>query len=181
MGKRVNVRHIIVDGYNVIRADEHLYAIERQSLERAREVLAQTLGSSPRLARDHVVVVFDGRKGLRTTVHSQRLGRVTLLYSAMGQTADDVIVQQAERLAPHGEVIVVTNDIEVRENCRAAGCTVTGSENLLAQMPGRQLPRRAARIEPEEDEFETRGLSTDKRGNPRRASRRARRRRDVRF
>lgn len=175
------MRHIIVDGYNVIRADEHLQAVERGSLERARHVLVQNLGASPRLIRDRVIVVFDGRGGLRTTVHSQHMGRVTMLYSAMGQTADEVIVEEAQRLAPLGEVIVVTNDIELRENCRAAGCTVTGSENLLAQMPGRAPQRSLPRVREDDDDDEPRTLSTDKRGNPRRSSRRARRRRDVRF
>src|SRR5947199_19155 len=51
------MRHIIVDGYNVIRADSRLQSLERVSLEHAREVLVRTLASSPRLANDDLQVV----------------------------------------------------------------------------------------------------------------------------
>jgi predicted RNA-binding protein with PIN domain len=170
------VRHIIVDGYNVIRADPRLQSLERVSLQHAREVLVRTLASSPRLANDQVTVVFDGRLGTRSHVHSHRIGRIQVMYSARGQLADDVIVDQARLLAPTGAVVVVSNDVAVRENCRAEGCEVSASENLLDQMPGRPRPMR--RIE-ERDEPE-RSLSTSKRGNPRRNPRRGRKQ-DVRF
>jgi len=49
------VRHIVVDGYNVIRADARLQSFERQSLKHARQVLAQMLASSPRLANDRII------------------------------------------------------------------------------------------------------------------------------
>jgi predicted RNA-binding protein with PIN domain len=170
------VRHIIVDGYNVIRADPRLQSFERTSLELARETLARTLGSSPRLVNDEIVVVFDGRFGSRTHVHLQRMGRVQLLYSAQGQTADDVIIQHARSLGRQGNVIVVTNDVEVRENCRAAGCEVTSSENLLGQIPGRPPARREG-----QDDDRDPTLSTRKKGNPRRQSKKSRNQRDIRF
>jgi len=169
------VRHIIIDGYNVIRADPRLQSFERESLERARDVLIRTLAGSPRLAGDDVIVVFDGIGGDRTHVHSHRIGRIQCLYSARGQTADEVIVRQARQLAAQGRVIVVTNDRAVQEDCRAHGCEVSGSENLLQQVPGR---RRSG--PPVEDDVEP-SLSTAKRGNPRRAPRRDRRPRDIRF
>ena len=170
------MRHIIVDGYNVIRADPRLQSFERVSLEHARDVLVKTLASSPRLANDRLTVVFDGGRGSRSHAHSERLGRVVLVYSAQGQTADDVIVSQARTLAGANRVVVVSNDIELRERCRAAGCEVSAVENLLDQLPGgsRRLPR------DNEDEVDT-TLSTVKRGNPHRSSRRARWQREVRF
>jgi predicted RNA-binding protein with PIN domain len=168
------VRHIIVDGYNVIRADPRLQGFERVSLERAREVLVQTLASAPRLANDRVTVVFDGTRGSRAHVHRHQLGRIETLYSAQGQTADEVIVDQARRLSHAGRVVVVSNDQEVCDRCRAEGCEVSGSENLLRQLPGRVQ----SRTEPDDEPEPT--LSTIKRGNPRRASRRNRRR-EVRF
>lgn len=171
------MRHIIVDGYNVIRVDPRLASFERISLEKAREVLVRTLASSPRLVNDQIRVVFDGREGTRSHVHTQRMGRVLVIYSARGQIADDVIIQEARDLAQQGQVIVVTNDVHVRESCRAEGCQVSGSENLLQQMPGNaRKPRPDS-----EDEDRDPSLSTVKRGNPRRAPRGSRRPRDVRF
>jgi predicted RNA-binding protein with PIN domain len=169
------VRHIIVDGYNVIRADPRLQSFERISLELARDTLARALGSSPRLANDRVTVVFDGRFGNRSHVHAHRLGRIELVFSAQGQTADDVIIERARSLGRHERVIVVTNDVAVRERCRAEGCEVSSSENLLLQIPGGRPSRR------QEDEERDPTLSTVKRGNPRRSSRKSRQQRDIRF
>jgi predicted RNA-binding protein with PIN domain len=169
------VRHIIVDGYNVIRADPRLQSFEHEGLDKARDVLVRTLGSSPRLARDTITVVFDGTGGTRGHVHGYTLGRVRVVYSARGQSGAVVLVRQAGELSRLGPVIVVTNDVEVRERCRAERCEVSGSENLLGQLPGR--PRRAP--VPDDDVPEP-SLSTVKRGNPRRSPRRSRER-DVRF
>jgi predicted RNA-binding protein with PIN domain len=125
-----------------------------------------------------VVVVFDGGRGTREHVHVSQMGRIQLLYSARGQTADDVIVSHARILAASAQVVVVTNDIEVREHCRAEGCDVSGSENLLGQLPGHISVRGSG----DREDFESRGtLSTEKRGNPRRTSRKARKQRDFRF
>jgi predicted RNA-binding protein with PIN domain len=135
--ERGSVRHIIIDGYNVIRADPRLQWLEQGSMEHARNVLVQTLASSPRLVNDDIVVVFDGRGGTRAHVHSHKMGRIMTLYSARGQSADDVIVSHAQELARVGRVVVVSNDVEVREHCRAAGCEISASENLLGQIPGR--------------------------------------------
>lgn len=170
------MRQIIIDGYNVIRADTRLQALERVSLQTARDVLVRTLASSPRLANDRVLVVFDGRGGTRHHVHSLRVGRIDTMYSAQGQSADEVIVQQAGVLARAGRVVVVSNDVEVRERCRAEGCEISASENLLDQIPGRSLTHR-----PQEDDPGSPTLSTVKRGNPRRSSKRDRGNRDVRF
>jgi predicted RNA-binding protein with PIN domain len=170
------VRQIIIDGYNVIRADVRLQSLERVSLQTARDVLVRTLASSPRLANDRILVVFDGRGGTRHHVHIHRVGRIDTMFSAQGQTADEVIVQQAGMLARAGRVVVVSNDVEVRERCRAEGCEVSASGNLLGQIPGR--PRNRA---PEGDDLTSSTLSTVKRGNPRRSSKRDRGNRDVRF
>lgn len=175
------MRHIIVDGYNVIRADSRLLSFERVSLEHAREVLVRTLASSPRLANDEVTVVFDGAQGSRGHVHGYRMGRIELIYSARGQSADDVIINRARSLAPRSRVVVVSNDVEVREHCRAEGCEVSGSENLLGQLPGRAAPLQRYQTSENDDHHTRETLSTDKRGNPRRASRRARKQRDFRF
>ncbi len=170
------MRQIIIDGYNVIRADPRLQSLEQVSLQTARDVLVRTLASSPRLSNDRILVVFDGRGGTRRHIHHHRVGRIDTMYSAHGQTADDVIVAQASVLARSGRVVVVSNDVEVRERCRAEGCEVSASGNLLDQIPGR--PRRTA---PDPGDLGPTTLSTVKRGNPRRTSKRDRENRDIRF
>lgn len=170
------VRQIIIDGYNVIRPEPRLQALEQVSLQTARDVLVRTLASSPCLSNDRILVVFDGRGGTRPHIHSHRVGRIDTMYSAQGQTADDVIVQQACALVRSNRVVVVSNDVEVRERCREEGCEVSASGNLLDQIPGRS--RKEA---PDAGELGPATLSTVKRGNPRRSARRDRANRDIRF
>ena len=170
------MRQIIIDGYNVIRADARLQSLERVSLQTARDVLVRTLASSPRLTNDRILVVFDGRGGTRHHIHSHRVGRIDTMYSAQGQTADEVIVRQAGVLARMGKVVVVSNDVDVRERCRAEGCEVSASENLLDQIPGRPQEQVS-----DQDDHVPPSLSTVKRGNPRRSSKRDRGKRDIRF
>ena len=181
-------RHIIVDGYNVIRADPTLQRAERVSLEEARRVLLSTLNSSPRLRNDEVTVVFDGTFEGRPYANSQRFGRVTALYSARGQTADDVIKARVGVLsgssARPADIVVVTNDGEIRRHCLALGCQVSGSENLLNQLPGprhAQLRRQALQRQERDDEVYGPPPGGPKKGNPRRKPKRERRPQDYRF
>jgi len=170
------MRHIIIDGYNVIRASPRFAANEHVSLEYAREVLVQAVASSPGLTRDQVMIVFDGTYGNRSHVQTYRRGNVLIMYSAQLQSADDVVVAQARTLATQAEVVVVSNDREVCDRCRDLGARISSAENLLGQMPG---PQQRRRLEPPEEV--ERGLSTKKQGNPRRKPRRSRQEPPVRF
>jgi hypothetical protein len=109
-------------------------------------------------------------------MHATHQKGIEVVYSGGGQTADDVIVAEASRLAGTGRVIVVSNDADLRSRCLSAGCEVSGSQNLLRQMPGR-----APAPSDEEDGESPPTLSTRKHGNPHRAPRKARRPRPVRF
>lgn len=168
-------RHIIIDGYNVIRSEPRLQHLEATSLELARDTLVRTLESSPRLANDRLIVVFDGRFADRQHLHAQRRGRVEVVFSGRGQTADEVIVNQAEILARSGRVVVVSDDVEVRERSRAAGSEISACANLLNQIPGR-----VRKVDVADRDEAVPSLSTVKRGNPRRSSRKGRKQ-EIRF
>lgn len=172
-------RQILIDGYNVIRADPVLSAMERESLEEARVALMRRLASSPRFMSDTVTVVFDGVRR-QSWVGTRRLGHVTATYSRDGSSADDVIKGRAQGRAAAQSVVVVTNDADIRAFCQGVGCTVTSSENLLAQLSS---PRRlaAARRDGPRSSEGSGDRGTPKKGNPRRLPKRARNRQDYRF
>lgn len=177
------MRQILVDGYNVIRADPTMQRAERASLENARRLLLTTLDTSPRLRRDSIVVVFDGIREGRANQNSFRQGRVLVVFSARGQSADDVIKARVHATTDPEQVVVVTNDVDIRLYCERHGCAVSGSENLLNQLPG---PRRLMRLpsqprDEDEPDNTPHTLTTVKKGNPRRAPRHSRRPRDYRF
>ncbi len=114
-------RVTIVDGYNVIRCDPTLANLERRSLELAREALVRRLAVDARLAKDEVIVVFDGAQGGRSFEHGERRGRVRVVYSRFGESADEVIKRLVTTTA--GDVRVISNDRELRDFASAYGST----------------------------------------------------------
>ncbi len=134
-------RLTIVDGYNVIRRDPALAELERRSLEQAREALVRRLAVDPTLRKDEVTVVFDGAKGGRSFEHSERRGRVLVVYSRLGESADEVIKRLVR--AASGAVRVISNDRELRDFASAHGST-----------PVRVVPRQRGGPSPTADDEE---------------------------
>lgn len=118
--------HLVVDGYNVTRAEW-----DDTPLDTQRSRLLQGLG--PLVARSgaEVTVVFDG-----TNAESRPLVRhprgVRVLFSPRDVLADDVIRDLVEAEPPGRPVVVVTSDQEVvRDVVRKPGVRVVGSRALL--------------------------------------------------
>ncbi|GEM_PF-959577 len=117
------MRHIVVDGYNVIRRDPALSRLLAGTggLERAREGLLIRLAGSARLQRDELTVVFDAANvpGRSSDSIERRSPRLRVVYSASGQIADEVIKRIAADLLADGNrqlgLVVVTADNEIRQ------------------------------------------------------------------
>lgn len=171
-------RQVLVDGYNVIRADPNLSALEHQSLEAARDALIKNLASSPRFLGDMVTVVFDG--AARSFAGNRRYGGVTATYSAAGSSADEVIKARATAASDKASTVIVTDDLDIRTFCAGIGCIVTSSQNLLRQMatPRKLEPPRPRPVEYDDERSPS---TTEKKGNPRRRPKRLRKERDYRF
>lgn len=103
--------HIIVDGYNLIRHSDTLRQSERKSLEEGRNALIRNLAGYRQLRGHRITVVFDGWVG--GSPHEERdcaLG-VEIIYSRLGEKADEVIKRLIARGAE--EILVVTSDREI--------------------------------------------------------------------
>jgi predicted RNA-binding protein with PIN domain len=172
-------RQVLIDGYNVIRADATLLALESRSLEEARSALIRMVSASPRFLGDAVTIVFDGA-GNRSFGAIERVGHVSSMYSNQGSTADDVIKARASAARDPTSVVVVTDDADIRLHCERAGCTVTGSRNLIEQLA---IPKKARRVQSvsHDAEVEPPSRGTTKKGNPRKLPKRQRNQRDYRF
>ena len=101
---------ILVDGYNVTRADD---ATRRLLPDDMRLALMRRLAARGRglLGTGRIVVVWD--KGHRAG--DEDIGGVEAVFS-LGETADDVIVRMAERES--GPVTIVTADRELKSRVR---------------------------------------------------------------
>lgn len=148
------MQKIIVDGYNLIHADPRLQKkMAGGGPERAREGLLARIRAYVAARDVRVTVVFDGRGGL-TEAEAVIPGRLQIIYSAGGQTADEVIVETLHAAANPREFIVVTSDMaDIGRSVRAIGAEVMPSPTFLERMrrAGRAAPPSAAPGEPEVD------------------------------
>ncbi|HXV79671.1 MAG TPA: NYN domain-containing protein [Candidatus Binatia bacterium] len=156
---------ILVDGYNLIGSDRGLTG----NLEHKRNWLVQQLANYQRLKGHTVTVVFDGwRSGWSKEVEQKRDG-ITIVYSRLGEPADSVIVRRARKQG--AGCVVVTSDREVRNAVERFGAVA-----LHAGEFKELLHQDAYSLEPEDPEIPERGVQ--KKGNPRRLSKKERKRRE---
>jgi predicted RNA-binding protein with PIN domain len=118
--------HLIVDGYNVTRAEWDETALETQ-----RTRLLKGLGPLAAQTGAEITVVFDGTNAESRPVVQQPRG-IRVLFSPRGVLADDVIRDLVAAEPPGRPIGVVTSDQEiVRDVLRKSGVRVIGSRALV--------------------------------------------------
>ena len=152
--------HLLIDGYNLIG---HLEGMGKGDLERARSRLLERLQAYRRVRPHAITVVFDGRVQGWPTEQRDRVGGITVVYSAQGTSADEVILREVDR---HGtRYLVVTSDRELAASVERRGGHAVSAEAFHQRMVSALWGTPA---ETEEEEIPLPRLSTRKRGNPRR-------------
>jgi predicted RNA-binding protein with PIN domain len=126
--------HIIVDGYNLIRQSDTFRHSEMKSLEEGRNALIRSLAGYRRLRRHRITVVFDGWEGGSPTEERDLAGGVEIIYSRLGEKADEVI----KRLLGKGseEILVVTSDREIATFAARRGKTAIASPAFASLLDG---------------------------------------------
>jgi predicted RNA-binding protein with PIN domain len=128
---------IVVDGYNVIYADDALRSIALKDMERARREFLSRIAGYLVDKELRVTVVFDGRGGL-TDAEAIVPGKLQAIYSARHQSADDLIVSMVTTSGNPRSYIVVTSDrAHIRPAVAESGCRVIGSKAFLERLSGK--------------------------------------------
>lgn len=115
---------VVVDGYNV-----SMLAWGDEPPDSQRQRLCAALERLHLRTNRAVTVVFDGAdvEGVRPP----RRPGVRVLFSAPGQEADDVVVQQVRSLPLERPVIAVSSDRRVRDETEAAGALSVPADVFL--------------------------------------------------
>ena len=102
---------IFVDGYNVINYWPELRDIKEQSLEIARDKLVETLNNYAAYKDYKVTIVFDAHLKKGSLEKRDKIsGRLSVVYTKEGETADAFIEKSVDEIGRKSEVSVVTSD-----------------------------------------------------------------------
>ncbi len=143
--------HLLIDGYNFLRRST-IGALFGSDPDGARRRLLEMLAEQRRKGTTRITVVFDAPHGISLARQREGFRGVDVIYSAQGETADDVIMQVVRR-RPAG-LVVVSSDRAIIDEAKKHGVTFITSARLEAILEGGG---------PEEDE-----QRMEKKGNPRR-------------
>jgi predicted RNA-binding protein with PIN domain len=139
------------------------------NLEHKRNWLIQELAGYQRAKNHAITVVFDGwRSGSITEVEEKR-DEVDIIYSRLGEKADSVIVRLARKRG--SGCIVVTSDREVRNAVERFGAVAlyAGQFSTMLHNQSRSF---------DDPQAERHNRRRPKKGNPRRLSKKDRKRRE---
>ena len=121
------VDKIIIDGYNLILAVKEDFP-GMLDLEGQRDHLLRVLNSSRQIKNSQIIVIFDGRSGVKNSPVMS--GRIRVVFSK-GRTKADQVIQELIRKDPSpGQVEVVTSDREIQFTARDHGAKVRESREF---------------------------------------------------
>ncbi|PYN32691.1 MAG: hypothetical protein DME01_20735 [Candidatus Rokuibacteriota bacterium] len=156
----------LVDGYNVIRRSPELKAREVESLEGGRRALLHLIARARRALQDEFTIVFDGARLSGGT--PPVAGRIRVVFSRPPLTADDDLMRLARQL--RNGAIVVSSDRKVQDAARRAGSAVLTAEQFLEAL---DVPETPGADRPDMKDASEDEPAREKRGNPRRLSKKA--------
>jgi predicted RNA-binding protein with PIN domain len=164
--------HLIIDGYNLLHVGRSLISLNPIELQRERDRLIDQLSAYGKLRRWEITVVFDGWQGGWSTEKREKKKGIELIFSRLGEKADEVIKRLVKEKGSGG--IVITSDRDVSKFAERMAVTVIPSGQFKEKMEGAMVhPEKE--IEPDEEE----GGGAKKKGPSRRLSKKERRARTA--
>lgn len=161
--------HIIIDGYNLVRQSRELSRLDRADIARGREALIEKLAAYRRFKPHRMTVVFDGAGAPALSPGRDRIKGIGIVFSRGGETADAVIGRMARQ---EGETaLVVSSDLAVARSAQACGAAVIESAEFEARMT---MAGALEAGESTDENPQDRRVSTRKKGEGRRLSKRLR-------
>lgn len=125
---------LLVDGYNVINRVPELKPSLDRGLENARTRLALQISTwSQTHPEFECVIVFDGDLQYAGG-RDQRLTGIRCIFSRTAHGGDDEIIRFVRNTGGRAsDITVVSDDNNVRNNCRAHGAAVQPSSFIMAK------------------------------------------------
>jgi len=160
--------HLIIDGYNLLHVGRSPVQMTSEDLQLNRDRLIEGLALYRQMRPCNITVVFDGWQGGWSTERKERNRGVDILFSRLGETADEVIRRLVKEKG--SGVVVVTSDREISRYAEKLSVAVISSDRFKERMTG-------TGPSPEKDagDSEEGGRGVKKRGPSRRPSKKEKR------
>ena len=151
--------HLIIDGYNLLHVSRSLIHLNAIQLQWERDRLIDQLSTYQKLKPCGITVVFDGWQGGWNTEKRERKKGVDLIYSKLGEKADEVIKRLVK--GEGSGAVVITSDREVTRFAERMAIPVIPSEQFQEKLEVStdQLEEIFEEGEEEEKAFKKKGLS----------------------
>ncbi len=108
-------RVVVIDGYNVIGASDRYSELMDRDADVARSRLVADVAYAQGGGDEETIVVFDGAMNPGSDGTPHDVGGVSVVFSAYGRDADEVIEQLVARRRGRGDTVtVVTSDGETQ-------------------------------------------------------------------
>ncbi|HJX60803.1 MAG TPA: NYN domain-containing protein [Thermodesulfobacteriota bacterium] len=124
--------HLIIDGYNLLHADRTLVSLNPIQLQRERDRLVDQLSAYRSLRQMEITVVFDGWQGGWSTEKRERKKEIELVFSKLGEKADEVIKRLVKEKG--AGATVVTSDREISRYAEKMAVAVIPSDQFKEKM-----------------------------------------------
>ncbi len=144
----------------------------RGNLEAQRERFILTLSEYRAQKYHEVIVVFDGEKGGWSTESHERAMGIVIVFSRLGEKADDVIKKMVKE--DDVEYTVITSDKEIASFAETFGHTAIPSEDFIPKLHIRSGVASVEWKNADDDDY--RPVTVKKKGNPHKLSKAARKR-----
>ena len=122
---------ILVDGYSLLHGWLELAPGQPRHSERARDELVHILTRYYDVTGEPITIFFDGAGSRASAPKAESSRNVEILFSRVGQTADEMIERAAHRFQSYGEVLVVTDDSAERDTVGGMGASVCSCANFI--------------------------------------------------
>jgi uncharacterized protein len=120
--------HLVIDGYNLLHVTRSLLHVDSNELQRERDALVEELAAYARARCCEITVVFDGWQAGRSTEKKEQKKRIELIFSRLGEKADEVIKRLVREKG--SAVIVITSDREISRHAERLSVAWISSERF---------------------------------------------------
>jgi uncharacterized protein len=124
--------HLIIDGYNLLHVARSLIHFDSNQLQWERDRLVDQLSAYQRLKPCGITVVFDGWQGGWSTEKREKKRGIELVFSKLGEKADEVIKRLVKERG--SGAIVITSDRDIARFAERLRVSVISSEQFQEKL-----------------------------------------------